>query len=169
MIDGLTIRPEERGDFEAIYGVIQRAFTTQPHADGDEQDLVNLLRERGELALSLVAELPKRGVVGHIGFSPLTVDGADCGWLQIAPVSVEPDLHHQGIGSALIKTGLARLKAQAICGVGVVGNPAYYERFGFAVLPGLAPDGAEAEYFRAMVWAEPAPQGVVRYASAFSG
>jgi predicted N-acetyltransferase YhbS len=107
--------------------------------------------------------------VGHIGFSPLTVDGTKCGWLQMAPVSVEPDLHHQGIGSALIKTGLARLKAQAICGVGVVGNPAYYERFGFAVLPGLAPDGAEAEYFRAMVWVEPAPQGVVRYASAFSG
>lgn len=167
MIENLTIRPEEPGDFDAIYGVIQRAFTTQPHADGDEQDLVNSLRERGELALSLVAELPERGVVGHIGFSPVTVDGADCGWLQMAPVSVEPDLHHQGIGSALIKTGLAQLKAEGVRGVGVVGNPAYYERFGFVSLLGLAPDGPEASYFRAIVWSGSVPQGVVRYASAF--
>ncbi len=169
MIESLAIRPETPIDIAAIYGVVQRAFTTQPHADGDEQDLVDLLRARGELTLSLVAELPQRGVVGHIGFSPITVDDADCGWLQMAPVSVEPDLHHQGVGSALIKTALAQLEMQGVRGVGVVGDPAYYERFGFAVLPGLAPDGPEAAYFRAMVWADPAPQGAVRYASAFTG
>lgn len=167
MTQRLVIRDEAAGDHANIHAVIQRAFTTQPHADGDEQELVDRLRARGELTLSLVAELPQRGVIGHIGFSPITVNGQDCGWQQMAPVSVEPDLHHQGIGSALIRAGVERLRSAGVCGIGVVGDPRYYERFGFTVLPGLAPDGPEAVYFRAMALREPAPQGVVRYASAF--
>lgn len=167
MIEGLVIRSENPDDLAAIYAVTQRAFTTQPHADGDEQDLVDRLRARRELTLSLVADLPGRGVVGHIGFSPVTVGGQDCGWQQMAPVSVEPDLHSQGIGSALIRAGIAQLREQGTRGIGVVGDPSYYERFGFAALAGLAPGGPEAGYFRAMVLREPAPQGVVRYASAF--
>ena len=167
MIDGLIIRPETQADRATIYGVIQRAFTTQPHADGDEQDLVDRLRTRGELVLSLVAELPDAGVVGHIGFSPVTIGGEDHGWFQMAPVSVEPDLHHRGIGSALIEAGIAEMRHRSARGIGVVGNPAYYERFGFAVIDGLGPDGPEAQYFRAMTLQGPAPSGVVRYASAF--
>lgn len=167
MIAGLQIRNETADDHAAIHAVTQRAFATQSHADGDEQDLVDLLRVRGELTLSLVAEFPQLGVVGHIGFSPVTLNGQDCGWQQLAPVSVEPNLHHQGIGSALIHEGIERLREQGICGIGVVGDPRYYERFGFIVVPGLAPEGPDAAYFRAMVLREPAPQGVVRYASAF--
>lgn len=161
------VREETADDIAAIHDLIRRAFTTQPHADGDEQHLVDRLRDRGELALSLVAELPGHGVVGHIGFSPVTIDGADCGWFQMAPVAVEPDLHRQGIGSSLIRTGIERLRHQGARGIGVVGNPAYYERFGFEVVPGLGPDGPEAGYFRALVLQPPAPVGVLRYASAF--
>lgn len=168
MIAGLTIRPEQPADRVAIYGVTKRAFATQPHADGDEQDLVDRLRERGELVLSLVAEMPDAGVVGHIGFSPVTIDGADCGWFQLAPVSVEPAFHHRGIGSALIETGVAELRARGVRGIGVVGNPAYYERFGFAVVDGLGPDGPEVVYFRAMAFGGNPPAGVVRYASSFT-
>lgn len=167
MIGGLAIRPETPADRAAIYGVTRRAFATQPHADGDEQDLVDRLRTRGELVLSLVAELPDAGVVGHIGFSPVTIGDADCGWFQLAPVSVEPDLHHRGIGSALIAAGVAELSRRGARGIGVVGDPAYYERFGFRVIDGLGPEGPEARYFRAMALLEPAPGGVVRYASAF--
>lgn len=169
MISGLTIRPESSADRAAVYGVTKRAFATLPQAGGDEQDLVDRLRERGELALSLVAELPDMGVVGHIGFSPVTIDGADCGWLQLAPVSVEPELHHRGIGSALIEAGVAQLQANGVRGIGVVGNPAYYERFGFRILEGLGPTGPEAAYFRAMVLAGAAPHGIIHYASAFGG
>lgn len=167
MIDMLTIRPEQPDDFKTIYGLIQRAFTTQPHADGDEQDLVNRLRERGELALSLVAELPERGVAGHIAFSPATIAGADLGWFQMAPVSVEPDLHHQGIGSALIRAGVAELRQRGAAGIAVVGNPAYYERFGFAKVSRFGPTGQEAVFFRAMVLEGDEPEGELRYASAF--
>ncbi|WP_100867792.1 GNAT family N-acetyltransferase [Novosphingobium kunmingense] len=164
---GLVIRPEGAADRAAIHALTQRAFAAQPRADGDEQDLVDRLRDRGELILSLVAELPGKGVIGHIGFSPVMIDGADRGWVQLAPVSVDPPLHRQGVGSALIEAGVARLRQSGARGIGVVGDPAYYERFGFTVVPGLGPDGPEAAYFRAKVLDDPAPCGLVRYASAF--
>lgn len=167
MIAGLVIRPEEPCDIAAIHGVVQRAFTAQPHADGDEQDLVDRLRERGELELSLVATLPERGVIGHIGFSPVTISGEDCNWFQMAPVSVEPDLHRQGIGSALIRAGISELRKRGVHGIAVIGDPAYYERFGFARVSRFGPNGGEAIYFRAMVLAGDEPDGELRYASAF--
>jgi putative acetyltransferase len=167
VIADLTIRPEAPADIAIIHGVIERAFTTQPHADGDEQDMVDRLRVGGELTLSLVAVLPKRGVVGHIGFSPVTIAGVECNWFQLAPVSVESDLHHRGIGSALIRAGVAQLTEQGASGIAVVGNPAYYERFGFARVSRFGPTGNEAAYFRAMVLVGEEPEGELRYASAF--
>lgn len=167
MITGLEIRPEVPGDIAAIHDLVKRAFATQPHADGDEQDLVDRLRLAGELTLSLVALLPSGELAGHIGFSPVTIDGADHGWFQMAPVSVEPDWHRKGIGSALIEAGIAALRGQGARGIGVVGNPVYYERFGFEAVADLAPEGPEKVYFRAMTMVQPCPAGVVRYASAF--
>lgn len=167
MILSLAIRPETSGDQGQIHDLIRRAFATQPHAGGDEQDLVDRLRERGELTLSLVAEAAGQGIVGHAGFSPVTIDGMERGWFQLAPVSVEPALHRQGTGSALIRAGVEQLRAKGAQGIGVVGDPAYYERFGFAAVDGLAPGGPEAAFYRAMVLREPASKGTVRYASAF--
>ncbi|MCB2047614.1 MAG: N-acetyltransferase [Novosphingobium sp.] len=139
-----------------------------PFSDGSEPGLVDLLRERGELALSLVA-LDKSGkIVGHIGFSPATIDGRDCGWFQMAPVSADPPVQFRGIGSALIRAGIERLRASGARGVSVVGDPAYYERFGFAELSGLAPSSDhDLPYFRALVLAGEPPRGTLRYASAF--
>jgi putative acetyltransferase len=164
---GLDIRSEQPGDVQSIHALVKRAFATQPHADGDEQDLIDRLRQRGELSLSLVASLPGPGIVGHIGFSPAWIDGQDRGWFQMAPVSVEPAFHRQGIGGALIRAGIVQLQEQRAHGIGVVGDPAYYERFGFQDLPGLAPVGPDAVYFRAIAFGGPAPRGVVSYASAF--
>lgn len=137
-------------------------------SDGSEPDLVDALRRSGDLTLSLVAATAAGEIIGHIGFSPVTIDGADCGWFQMAPVSVSPEVQLQGIGSALIRAGIAALHDQAARGVAVVGNPAYYERFGFGTIPGLAPlVEHDAQFFRAQVLSGPAPQGVLRYAAAF--
>jgi putative acetyltransferase len=163
-----TIRPEAPGDESTIHDLVKRAFAPMPFSDGDEQDLVDLLRARGELTLSLVAVDPEGTIIGHIAFSPATIDDAQCGWHQMAPVAVCPTLQHRGIGSALIREGIAQLRQRGATGVAVVGNPVYYERFGFAVLPGLAPlSEHDAQYFRAMVLAGEAPLGTLRYASAF--
>ncbi|MBS0483311.1 MAG: N-acetyltransferase [Proteobacteria bacterium] len=163
----LSVRRETAGDSPAIHQLTKRAFATQPHAGGDEQDLVDRLRTRGELTLSLVAVLPASGLVGHVGFSPVTVDDADLGWFQLAPLSVEPDLHRRGIGAALVAAGIAALGQIGARGIGVVGDPAYYERFGFTAIEGLGPDGPEARFFRALTLGPPTPKGRVRYASAF--
>jgi putative acetyltransferase len=163
-----SIRPEAAGDEGAIHDLVERAFAPMPFAGGDEQDLVDALRAGGELALSLVAVDPAGTIIGHVGFSPATIDQAACNWFQMAPVSVCPSLQHRGIGSALIKAGIAQLRQSRAEGVAVVGNPVYYERFGFVVVPGLAPlSEHDAQYFRAMVLAGEAPRGTLRYASAF--
>lgn len=165
---GWTLRPEHAGDEAAIHDLVKRAFAPMPFADGDEQDLVDALRAAGELVLSLVAVDAAGTIIGQIGFSPATIDHAACGWFQLSPVSVSPEAQRSGIGSALIEAGIAALKAAGAFGIAVVGNPAYYERFGFRIIPGLAPlSDHDQPYFRAMVLAGLAPAGTLRYASAF--
>ena len=162
-----SIRPEQVGDEAAIHDLVKRAFAPMPFSDGDEQELVDALRAAGDLIHSRVAVDPDGVVIGHIAFSPVTIAGQSCGWFQMAPVSVTPEFQRRGIGSALIKTGIELMRQSGAQGIGVVGNPAYYERFGFAVVPNLGPDGPDAIYFRAIVLKGPTPAGVVRYAAAF--
>lgn len=170
MTPSYSIRPEMPADIPAIYELVARAFAPMPFSGGDEQDLVNTLRDAGDLALSLVAVSPEGTVIGHVSFSPVTIDDKACDWFQMAPVSVTPELQHKGIGSALIRAGIAQLHSDGAGGVAVVGNPVYYERFGFAELDGLAPDSAhDLPYFRAQALAGDTPQGTLRYAPAFYG
>ena len=163
-----TIRSEQTGDERAIHDLVQRAFAPMPFSDGDEQVLVDALRGAGDLILSLVAIDGVGSIIGHIGFSPVTIDGAACSWLQMAPVSVSPEIQRSGIGSALIGAGIAELRLRGVCGVAVVGDPAYYERFGFAVTPELVPlSDHDAPYLRAMVLSGDVLRGTLRYAPAF--
>lgn len=163
-----TIRAEAPGDQAAIHDLIARAFAPMPFADGDEQDLVDRLRAEGDLSLSLVAVEQDGTIIGHIGFSPVTIDHAQCGWFQMAPVSVCPRRQRRGIGSALIEAGLSHLREQGAKGAAVVGNPAYYERFGFTVIDGLAPASEhDLPYFRAQSFDDSMPAGTLRYAPAF--
>ena len=163
-----SIRPEAPGDERAIHDLVKRAFAPMPFADGDEQHLVDTLRERGELALSLVAVDAEGAIIGHVAFSPATIDLTACGWFQMAPVAVIPAVQHRGIGSALIREGIEQLRRSGAKGVAVVGDPAYYERFGFAATPDLVPiSDRDAPFFRARALAGPVPSGRLRYSSAF--
>jgi len=51
--------------------------------------------------------------------------------LGLAPVAVLPGRRRAGIGSALIREGLKRARRQGHEAVFVLGDPAYYGRFGF--------------------------------------
>jgi putative acetyltransferase len=140
----ILIRPECAEDHAAIYDITKRAFAPMPFADGDEQQLIGKLREAGALALSLVAE--RDGVVvGQVTFSPAFAADGSTGWYALGPVSVEPELKHQGIGGQLVRTGIAWLREQDAAGCVLVGNPAYYSRFGFRLFPELCPLGEPAE------------------------
>jgi putative acetyltransferase len=168
VLSDILIRAERAADHGAIYDITKRAFAPMPYADGDEQELIDKLREAGALALSLVAE--KDGVVvGQISFSPAFAADDSPGWYALGPVSVEPELKHQGIGSQLIRTGIAWLNEQDAAGCVLVGNPAYYSRFGFRLFPELAPEGEPAEYFQILPLGVAEPDVVVGFHSAFGG
>lgn len=164
----LTIRPEAPGDYAAIHDLTRRAFAPMPYAGGDEQDLIDQLRDAGALAISLVAELDGR-IVGHVAFSPaFAADGSE-GWYALGPVSAEPALKHQGIGSAVINAGLNLLRKRDAAGCVLVGNPAYYRRFGFLPFPELCPDGEPAQFFQILPLCISEPNVVVGFHPLFHG
>ena len=123
----VTVRNERPKDLAAIRSVNERAFG-QPA----EAELVAALRKRGQITLSLVAVQEGR-VVGHILFSPVIIESAKgtCPAIGLGPMAVLPELQRQGIGSALIKTGLKECREAGHERVVVLGHAEYYPRFGF--------------------------------------
>ena len=150
------IRDEQPDDHAAIHGLTQRAFAPMPFAAGDEQDLIDALRDAGGLSLSLVAILDGK-LVGHIAFSPATTEDRRSGWYGLGPVSVDPGLQKLGIGSALINAGIQRLAAVGASGFILTGNPTYYSRFGFRSWPDLCPPEDPAEYFMVLALGDEVP------------
>lgn len=166
MNPNVIIRSETDADIGAITEVTVAAFKTLAISNHTEQFIVLALREAGALSLSLVAELEGR-VIGHAAFSPVTLSDGTSGWYGLGPVSVAPEHHRTGIGTALIRDGLARLRNLKAAGCCVVGHPDYYGKFGFEHIPGLGIDGVPPEVFFALSFAGHAPQGTVTFHDAF--
>ena len=120
----MTIRPEQPTDATGIRAVLMSAFPTDAEAR-----LVEALRASGRLTISLVAEEGGR-VVGHVAFSPVTIDGKE-GGLGLAPVAVASDYQRRGVGRQLIEDGIKRARESVTTFVVVLGHPEYYPRFGF--------------------------------------
>lgn len=161
-----TLRDEASGDAEAIAALTRAAFEHHPHSRQTEAFIVAALRRDGALTLSLVAEVDGR-VVGHVAFSPVRVSDGSAGWYGLGPVSVAPELQRQGIGSALIRQGLQRLRALGAQGCVLVGEPGYYGRFGFRADPALQLPGVPAEYFMSLPWSAARAGGTVAFHPAF--
>lgn len=104
----ITVRQESNTDIDDIRQGVFAAFENHPHSNQTEHLLVDKLREAGALTVSLVAEVDGKAV-GHIAFSPVSIDGEHSNWSGLAPVSVRPAYQRQGIGGLLIKAGLAEL------------------------------------------------------------
>lgn len=162
----MRIRDERPEDVQAIYDITQAAFAPMPYSDGDEQDLINALREDGALAVSLVAERDDE-IVGHIAFSRVEINDEPSSWFDLGPVSVKPGLQSLGIGSALIREGIERIEALNADGCVLLGYPAYYGRFGFAHAPRLTCNGEAHPYFQQLTLRGATPKGDVRYHPAF--
>jgi putative acetyltransferase len=162
----MEIRPETPTDASAISSVIEDAFASAEHSDGTEAAIVERLRQANALSTSLVAT-DASAIVGHVALSPVTIDGADIGWLGLGPVAVRPDRQGNGIGRALVNSALDRWRSTGAAGCVVLGEPAYYERFGFRALPRLCYPGPPAEYFQALAFRGEAPSGTVAYHPAF--
>jgi len=121
------IRDERSADAAAIRAVLEAAFPQSVEAD-----LVDKLRLACAERVSLVAVEDDR-VVGHILFTPATIErpeGPLAGY-GLAPMAVLPEFQNRGIGSALVRAGIERLRRSRCPFVIVLGHPEYYPRFGF--------------------------------------
>lgn len=125
--NNLIIRNEQAGDKEQIYFVNDQAFERN-----DEAELVDKLRAKNKLLLSLVAEVNKK-IVGHIAFTRVFVQpaGPAAPGAGLAPMAVLKEYQNRKIGSALISEGLKQCEELGIEYVTVLGYPGYYPRFGF--------------------------------------
>lgn len=163
----IAIRPEAPGDEATIFALTEAAFKEMPFSEGDEQHVINRLRADSDLTLSLVAEDAER-IVGHIAFSPVTITDGAQNWYGLGPVSVWPELHHQGVGGALIKRGIVDMKAQGAKGIVLLGSNIYYPRFGFEYEPQLTYPGPPPEFFQTLLLEGDLPSGEVSFAPGFT-
>jgi putative acetyltransferase len=123
----LEIRAERPEDVEAVRAIHLAAF-----GRASEAKLVDRLRSVAS-TVSCVA-VQAGHIVGHIFFSPVTIGGScpDPGLVMgLAPLAVLPDCQRQGIGTLLVRQGLADCAHLGCKAVVVLGHPNYYPRFGF--------------------------------------
>lgn len=122
MAQPLIVRPEVPADIAAIRHAVSAAF-----GGAAEAGLVERLRAEGDGVLSLVA-LVGPALVGHVFLSRMR---APFRALALAPVSVQPQSQRAGVGSLLIRAALRRARDDGWQAAFVLGDPAYYRRFGF--------------------------------------
>lgn len=166
----VEIRAEEPDDHPAVERIHRLAFGRSAEAE-----LVAALRRESGPRLSLVAERAGQAV-GHVFFSPVTIEGAadPPPAAGLAPLAVLPEAQARGVGGALVRSGLGRCRSLGWRAVFLLGEPAYYGRFGFVL---AAPRGLhyESPAFDAafqLLELEPSAldgcRGQVRYAPPFT-
>ena len=140
----MLIRTEAPADILPIDQLLKQVFPSEYEAN-----LVMKLRENAQRTLSLVACTDEGEVIGHLLFSPVTLNGQDMLWQGLAPLAVHPDHQRQGIGQALVREGLESLRDFGYPVCVVLGDPAYYGKQGFISAQSLgfdcaweAPEGA---------------------------
>ena len=161
------IRVARPADHAAIAQVITAAF-----GQTDEADLVAKLRADGDTVFELVAE-EDGDVVGHVFVSRLWANRAEL-YGALAPLAVLPARQGQGLGSQLVKSGLDYAREFGCHGLLVLGDPAYYGRFGFtaqAAAEVSTPHYSGLPGFQALALEEGAFSGTlgVTYPDAFAG
>jgi putative acetyltransferase len=172
----LVIRPERSGDEGAVAAVHRAAFAPGPGgAEPVEVGLVAALRaDAGWLPrLSLVAEVGG-AVVGHVVCTRAWLGPGDAPVLGLGPLGVVPAAQGRGVGRALVHSVLGAADALDEALVGLLGNPAYYGRFGFVparVRRIEAPEAAWGDNFqvRPLAGDDRSVTGRFRYAAPFAG
>lgn len=163
----MLLRLATISDTSAIRTLIAAAFRDAPHAGGTEADIVDLLRADDALTISIVAS-DADDIVGHVAFSAVTIGGRTMGWFGLGPVAVRREMRRKGLGARLIEAGLDNLRKRNAGGCVVLGDPAYYGRFGFVTNPRLFFADAPAAYFQSLLLQGDDPVGEVKYHAAFS-
>jgi len=161
-----TIRQEQAGDEDAIRELTAAAFEPKPFSNGTEPAIIDSLRASGDLTLSLVAEQDGE-IVGQITFSPVSIVAAEGAWFGLGPVAVAPARQGEGIGGALIREGLSRIRQMGAAGSVLTGDPAYYARFGFKGDCGLIYSDVPSKYVQALAFDGDLPSGKLTFSDTF--
>lgn len=165
----MLIRTEAPADILAIDRLLKSVFETD-----SEANLVMALRENSHRTLSLVACDDEGEIVGYVLFTPVTLNGQDLNWQGLAPLAVEANYRCQGLGAQLVNEGLASLGELGYPACVVLGDPNYYQRFGFSAAQqhGFHCPWSEAESaFQVVALWEDAftdRQGLIEYCAEFS-
>jgi putative acetyltransferase len=164
----IHVRRERPDDAEPVRAVYRRAFETDAEAG-----IVDRLRDSCESYLAFVA-VDGQTVVGHILFTPVTLDGSALVGMGLAPMAVDPSVQNRGVGTLLVRQGLEHLRGAGCPFVVVLGHPEYYPRFGFEPASTRRVtcqwDGVPDEAFMIQVFdrgAFPAGGGIARYRPEF--
>ena len=161
-----VIRTATLADRTEIRTLLEAAFG-QP----DEATLVGALVSAGEAVLELVAETNGR-IIGHILFSRLTVEGGERGFrpVALAPLAVAPEHQRLGIGAALVEDAHNRLSEAGERLSIVLGDPAYYGRFGYAhARAGAFDSDYQCDALQALAWGDAPKRGRLVYPAPFAG
>ena len=162
----MQIRQERPEDATIIHALTDAAFKGMPFSDQTEAQVIDRLRAAGALTISLVA-IEGGEIIGHVAFSPVTINGEAGDWYGLGPVSVWPDHQRAGTGQALIREGLRQLQSMSAGGCVLLGNPAYYGRFEFENDPELYNLGPPPWAFQRLILSGSRPIGEVRFHPAF--
>lgn len=123
----IAVRAEGGADVSAVDALVAEAFGRR-----EEADLVAAMRYDAKPALSLVGVLEGE-VAGHVFASPAAIEGlaASPPVAGVGPLAVQPRFQRRGVGSALMHAALEACEPLGWSAVFLLGNPAYYSRFGF--------------------------------------
>ncbi|HEY3478331.1 MAG TPA: N-acetyltransferase [Streptomyces sp.] len=170
----MLIRRETPADRSTVHRIHSEAFRREPGVTPVEAPLVDELRADGDLvdALSLVA-VRDGEVVGHVCCSRARIGEDKTSAVGLGPIGVLPAHQATGVGSALVHAVLGAADALGHGVVVLLGNPAFYSRFGFvkaSTLSITAPEPAWGEHFQArtLTGYKPTQAGAFEYAPAFS-
>ncbi|ANY15854.1 GNAT family N-acetyltransferase [Bordetella pseudohinzii] len=163
----LIFRTEIPTDAPAIEALTLAAFKQAPHTSHTEHLILRALRRTGRLTVSLVAQDGAQ-LVGHVALSPVRISDGTPRWFGLGPISVLPARQRQGIGTQLMVRALASLRERGAAGCVLVGDPAYYGRFGFTAMPQLQVAGVPPMYVLAHGLDGPVPAGLVSFDPAFA-
>lgn len=170
-MNAMTIRKEQKEDYEEITKLVKNSFSSAEHTDGDEHNLVQRLRTSNDYIpeITLVAVVDNK-IVGYIMFSHILIGSSRA--IALAPLAVLPEYQRQGIGKSLIKEA-HKIASQSGFEVSVVlGSPYYYSKFGYepAIRYNIyAPFDVPDEYFMIAKLQDSCvvPSGSVHYSNAF--
>nr|WP_038282560.1 N-acetyltransferase [Pacificimonas flava] len=155
------LRPRKSSDDPFIDDLVKRAFD-QP----DEANLVRQLRQDGAAKIEHVA-VEGEHIVGHVMLSAMESPPRSLG---LAPLSVAPEREGEGIGGMLVRAGVSAARRQGWQAIFCLGEPDYYEKFGFtAEAAAPYPSDYSGPHFL-MGWFGKKPAiAPADYAPAFSG